>query len=37
MSLDEAAQVMGVSRQTVANHISLGLSDLATALKDFDD
>ncbi len=37
MSLDEAAEVMGLSRQTVANYISLGLSDLAAVLKDFDD
>lgn len=37
LSLDEAAELMGLSRQTVANHVSLGLSDLAFALRNFRD
>lgn len=36
-SLDEAAERMGLSRQTVANHVSLALDDLAEALKKFTD
>jgi RNA polymerase sigma factor (sigma-70 family) len=34
-SLAEAAEEMGLSRQTVANHIALALDDLEVALKDF--
>jgi RNA polymerase sigma-70 factor, ECF subfamily len=37
LSLAEAAEKMGLSRQTVANHISLALDDLEIALKDFCD
>jgi RNA polymerase sigma-70 factor (ECF subfamily) len=36
-SLDEAAQRMGLSRQTVANHISLALEDLEEILRKSDD
>lgn len=35
LSLSEAAETMGLSRQTVANHISLALDDLEKSLGDF--
>jgi RNA polymerase sigma-70 factor (ECF subfamily) len=35
MSYQEAAQVLGLSPQTVANHMSLALADLRVALKPF--
>ena len=34
-SLDQAAEEMGLSRQTVANHISLALNDLEPILKEY--
>jgi RNA polymerase sigma-70 factor (ECF subfamily) len=37
LSLDEAAQRMALSRQTVANHISLALEDLEELLREVDD
>lgn len=36
LSLGEVAEHMGLSRQTVANHISLALRDLERFLQDFD-
>lgn len=35
LSLDKTAEAMRLSRQTVANHVSLALSDLAKALGAF--
>ncbi len=35
MSYREAAEVLGLSEQTVANHMSLALADLRTALRPF--
>ena len=35
MSYQEAAKVLGLSPQTVANHMSLALADLRVALKPF--
>jgi RNA polymerase sigma-70 factor (ECF subfamily) len=37
LSLDEAAQRMALSRQTVANHISLALENLEELLREVDD
>jgi len=35
LSYREAAEVLGLSEQTVANHMSLALADLRTALRPF--
>ena len=37
LSLAEAADKMGLSRQTVANHISLALENLEDALEEYRD